>query len=344
MSALRPDPGALRSDPSALRAEQGPLQPEQGPRSPAREEPRDLGFGSAASRSHQRLLERDGSFRVRRRGVPYWRSLSLYHSLLTLSWPRFLALVAALYLATNVLFALGFWACGADALVSPEGDMGRGFERAFFFSVQTFSTIGYGHISPRGAGPNVLITLESLTGLLGFTLITGLLFARFARPTVNIRFSERALIAPYRGGQALMLRIANVRASQILDLSAKLFVARNDPLAGTSNPGARRFDVLTLERSQVGFFPLSWTLVHPIDEASPLWQQDDASLRASRAEFFVLLTGFDESFSQTVHARSSYLAEEIVWGARFSDVFIATGADEPLTIDVSRLSEFERTG
>ena len=300
------------------------------------EEGRDLGFGAVVAReSRRRLLNRDGSFNVERRGLRLGSSLSLYHLLLTTSWPRFMAIVAGSYLLVNALFAAAYLLCGPGALV---GAGEPGFGRAFFFSVETFSTIGYGSVVPAGAAANLVMTAEALAGLLWLALATGLLFARFSRPTARVLFSRTAVIAPYRGITAFEFRIANARSSQLLEVEATVIFARIEEHGGRP---LRRFYPLTLERDSVVFFPLSWTVVHPIDDSSPLRGLTRDDLRRADGEFLVLLTGVDETFSQRVHARSSYKWDEIVWGAKFSDIYRHPTGDEPMTIDVGRLHGIE---
>lgn len=304
-----------------------------------RPEERDLGFGAVvASESRKRLLNQDGTFNVARRGLGVWSSLSVYHALLRMSWPRFLATLAGGYLAANVIFAAGYLACGPTALVGDTARSGGPFLTAFFFSVETLATIGYGHIYPAGIGANVLVVLESLTGVLGFALATGLLFARFSRPTARVVFSRQAVIAPYRGGRGFMFRIANARQSELIELQANVVLSL---LEDVGERRVRRFHTLALERQHVAFFPLSWTIVHPIDEGSPLYGRTQAELVAGEAEVLVLLTGIEETFSQTVHARSSYRAGEIVWAARFADMFNRDADDGGLTIDMGRLHALE---
>ena len=299
----------------------------------------DLGFGSVVAReARTRLLNRDGTFNVRREGLPLSQSLSAYHYLLTVSWPKFLGFVVGAYVLVNVVFASLYVACGDDSLSAFAREAGAShFRTAFFFSVQTLATIGYGAITPQNLAANVVVTVESLFGLLGMAMVAGIMFARFSRPVARIVFSDRALVAPYRGGKAFMFRIVNQRSSEIVNMQAKVLFAKRKE----AGDGARTFVSLKLERDSVVFFPLAWTLVHPIDESSPLWQLDSEALRSCDVEFLVLLDGFDETFSQTVHARSSYRADEVVWGAQFRSVFNAPRADGTISVDIRKLHEYE---
>ena len=303
-----------------------------------RPEPQDLGFGSVVGRANEkRLLNRDGSFNPRRHGLKFFRSLSAYHWLLTMSWPKFLSLVAASYFVVNAIFAGIYVACGPGALEGP-APVGttNPFIRAFFFSVDTLATIGYGNVSPASLAAHIVVSFEALVGLLGLALWTGLLFARFSRPIAALLFSEHAIIAPYRDRTALMFRVVNGRSNQMVELKATVLFSR-------IVNGVRKYDGLTLERSGVVFFPLSWTVVHPIDEKSPLFGSSTEDLHRSDAEVMILITGTDETFSQSVHARSSYKPSEILFGKKFASIY------EPLdngiaSIDVRRLSELEEAG
>jgi inward rectifier potassium channel len=315
--------------------EPSPLSPRRTPEEIARD--RDLGFGSVVSReSHQRLLNRNGSFNVVRSGLGFLESFAPYHQLLTISWPGFLGVVAALYFGLNLVFAGAYLACGGAALQGPgAGMLGGRFSTAFFFSVETFATIGYGQIGPNGFAANFIVTIEALVGLMYQALATGLLFARFARPTASVLFSRRAVVGPYNGGEGLMFRIANRRRSEIILLEAQVLFSAVEPdgRGGT----VRRYWPLPLERNKVTFFPLSWTIVHPIDEASPLARRTPEELARSQAEILVLLSGIDEAFEQTVHARSSYRADEIVWNARFQSMFLPIDARSRIAVDITRV-------
>ena len=322
--------------------EPSPLSPRRTPEEQARD--RDLGFGSVVSRqSRQRLLNRDGSFNVARTGLGFLQSFAPYHQLLTISWGGFFAAVSVSYLVLNLIFSVAYLACGPDALLGPGSAMlGGRFSTAFFFSIQTFATIGYGQIGPNGLAANLVVTVEALVGLMYQALATGLLFARFARPTASVLFSSRAVIAPYdnvQGGRALMFRIVNRRRNEITELEAQVLFSAVEPdrYGGT----VRRYSVLPLERNKVTFFPLSWTIVHPIDSASPLAGRTPEDLDRAEAEILVLLTGIDEAFEQQVHARSSYRADEIVWNARFQSMFLSPDAGQRVSVDITRVHEIE---
>ncbi|MDB4881798.1 MAG: channel, inward rectifier [Gemmatimonadetes bacterium] len=307
-------------------------------RESAPEAAEDLGFGSVIGGAHEhRLLGRDGSFTSRRLGFSPLSYLNGYHALLTITWPRFLGIVAAAYLALNALFAWAFVLCGAVGLGgADDGSTGGRWLRAFFFSVQTFATIGYGHVFPVGGAANWVVTIESLVSLLAVALMTGIVFARFSRPTAAVLFSNVAVIGPYQGTTGFMFRITNARSNQLMELEAKVLFSRLDGRG-------RRYDQLKLERTKVVFFPLSWTIVHPIVESSPLWGCSHQDLVDQDAEFLILLSGIDETFAQMVHARSSYKPPEIVYGMKFSNIYNPVSADGTISIDVSRLSEIEGT-
>lgn len=305
------------------------------------EQKRDLGFGSiVAGKSRQRLLNADGSFNVTRTGLSFLTSLNLYHTLLTMSWRVFLSLMLLLFFVSNIIFGLLYSTLGADALVDTSRDPQMNlFLRGFFFSVQTFATIGYGTIHPAGVVPNLLVTLESYYSLLANALITGVVFARFARPTARVVFSNRAVIAPYRNITALMFRIVNGRRNQLIEVGAQVLFSR---FVNENGKVVRRFDFLDLERESVTFFPLSWTVVHPINDSSPLYGMTERDIRESDAEILVLLTATDETFAQVVHTRSSYKPKQIAYGHKFVSIYNKTREGEPISIDVRKLSQLEK--
>lgn len=305
------------------------------------EEKGDLGLGRVVSNTRgRRLLNADGSFNVVREGLPWSQAGSVYHDSLTTTWPKFLAWTAAVYLGINLFFAACFMVLGEEVLSgSGVAALGGRFAQAFFFSVQTFATIGYGSIVANGVAGNVVVTIEALIGLLAQALITGLLFARFARPTMSLQFSSMALIAPFNNGTAFMFRVANKRRNELIEMEAQVsFSILDESVSGLG----RRYHRLELERRTVNFFPLSWTLVHPITPESPLWGLTEKDLADREAELLVLLQGTDDTFATRVSARRSYRSEELVWGARFASVFDSSRADGRVAMDLTKLDLYER--
>ena len=273
----------------------------------------DLGFGNAAS-AGRRSLNKDGSFNIVRSGTSLLRSSEAYHKLISMSWMHFNLLVLALYFIINLIFALLYWGIGIDGLQGVTSANGwEGFWESFFFSAQTLTTVGYGRVSPVGHLANSIAAVESLLGLLGFALATGLLYGRFSRPEAKIRFSENALVAPYKDGKAIMFRIVNARKNQLIEVEAAVSMAMSKP----ETPNARQFFNLKLELTKINFFPLSWTLVHPINEESPFWSMAEADILTHSVELICLIKAFDDTFSQVVYTRSSYIASEIVYNAKF---------------------------
>ncbi|HEY4047625.1 MAG TPA: ion channel [Acidobacteriaceae bacterium] len=300
----------------------------------------DLGFGRVLSQQRElRLLNRDGSFNVQRRGRGLNAFLS-YSSLVTTTWSRFFLFVSVAYGTLNTLFALAFLACGPDGLASTiDTHIRSHFLRAFFFSIHTSATIGYGDTVPVGLAANILVAFESVVSLLGLAVVTGLVFARFSRPVADILFSRSAVIAKLGNNDALEFRIINARNSQIIDLRARVMVARFEPRP--DGEPVRRFYSLSLERESVAFFPLSWTVVHVIDHNSPLFGVTQQELLQSGAEFLILLTGVEETFSQVVNARSSYRADEVVWNAKFADIFVYDLEGRTAGVDLNRFHDTE---
>lgn len=285
-----------------------------------------------------RLLQRDGTFSARRVGLRFVESVGVYNYLLTTSWPKFLGLVALAYFGTNAVFATGYLLLGPDALKGGVGTTVAGrFVDAFFFSVHTLATIGYGNIVPHSMGANILDAVEALIGLLGAAAAAGVVFARISRPRAGVIFSDVATIAPFHGGKALMFRLANARHTELIQVAAVV----NISLLKADGSG-RDFKQLILERNDVVFMPTTWTIVHPITSESPLVGLDAEGLAARAPELFVLLTAVEEVFGQTVHTRMSYAGDEIVWGARFANVSETDQSGVVTKVDVSRISEIER--
>jgi inward rectifier potassium channel len=306
----------------------------------ATEEDKDLGFGSkVVGESRLRFLNRDGTFNVKRTGIRRFSTLNLYHLLLTMSWTQFLGLVLLLYFLSNVTFGVFYGLLDGALVDTSEMPMKNVFLRGFFFSVQTFATIGYGTIHPVGTLANLFVTIESYYSLLANALITGLVFARFSRPTAKIIFSDVSVVAPYRGINGFMFRIVNSRNNQLIEINAQVtfsrFIEKNGELT-------RKFSSLTLEREKVTFFPLSWTIVHPIDEKSPMFGLTHEEFIKADGEILILLSAMDETFAQVVHTRSSYKLEEIKFGHKFANLYNENDIYEPISIDIRKLSKTEK--
>jgi inward rectifier potassium channel len=312
-------------------------QPAKAPDDPSS----DLGFGRVLSSQRElRLLNRDGSFNVQKRGRGL-RSFLAYSNLVSTTWNRFFLFVAVAYIALNACFALLYDACGSGGLVNTlDTGIYSPFLKAFFFSIHTSATIGYGSVVPVGVATNILVALESVVSLLGLAVVTGLVFARFSRPVADILFSQKAVMSWIGNLRAFEFRIINSRNNQIIDLQCRLLVSRFETNA--SGAAVRRYYPLNLERESVVFFPLSWTVVHIIDKESPLYGVTQDELCASGAEFLILLTGMDETFSQVVNARSSYRADEIIWDAKFADIFVYDPAGRMAGIDLKRFHDTAR--
>jgi len=303
------------------------------------QENKELGFGTKGSAQRSRLINPDGSFNIKRVEPSRWHSTSIYHALLLMSWRKFNLIVFAYFFIINVFFAVCYYAAGIDGLNGIEGiTVVDKFWDAFFFSTQTLSTVGFGRISPGTHLVSAIAAVESLIGLLGFALATGLLYGRFSRPQVHIIFSKNAIISPFKEGTAFQFRIVNkMKNSQITDMEARIIVAKFEIENGVK---VRRFRPMELELSTITFFPLSWTINHPITENSPIYGMNFKELKEVNAEFLIILNGFDDTFSQTVHRRFSYTVDEVICGARFISVFSENERGETVQ-DINKISDYE---
>ncbi len=273
----------------------------------------DPGIGEKFSHRTQRAINHDGSFNVRRRGGPPRHDP--YQRLILMPWSRFFGEVGLLFGVLNTAFALAYVALGLENLpgVAAPGSWWQDFLSALFFSIQTFTSVGYGHVYPGSNGAGALSSLEALVGVLTFALATGLLYGRFSRPTARIRFSRAAIISRRPSGlPCLQFRVANLRDNILIELTAQVIVKFTDPVTKNFSYAA-----VPLERDQVSFLPLTWTLVHDLTPDSPLHGLSPAEYEARDVEIIVMLKGYDDTFAQDVHARYSYIHSEIAWRRRF---------------------------
>jgi inward rectifier potassium channel len=299
----------------------------------------NTGFGANSSFSGGRFLNRDGSPNITKKGVSLFERYSIYHTLLALPLWKFLLLILLVYILINFFFACIYYLIGIEHLggiISASSI--ENFGEAFFFSAQTFTTVGYGRINPIGFLASTIAAIEALLGLLSFALATGLLYGRFSRPQSFLKFSDFAVIAPYQGLSGLMLRLCPYKNNSLLDTEAKLTLAmRTDDNGKMVN----RFFNLDLEISKINALTLSWTLVHPIDEKSPLYNLKYEEYINLRVEILVYLKAFDEMFANTVVARSSYTAKEIIFGARFKPMYHPSDNNQRTILDLNKLNEIE---
>jgi inward rectifier potassium channel len=260
--------------------------------------------------------------------------------LVNMSWTHFLALSIAVYLVVNIAFAGVYAVLGPTSLRASEADLGLGtFAKAFFFSVHTLTTVGYGDLYPLGLAANIVASVEAALGLTGFAVATGLLFARFSRPTAKLVFSEQMVVAPYRDGTSIQFRIANQRSNVLTDVQADMMLMTVE--GDATGKLQRNFTELRLERKNVFFLALTWTVVHPIDETSPLWGKSAADLERLQAEVLILIRGYDDSFTQVVNSRYSYRWNEVEWSVRFAPAF-EVSKDGDLILDLERISSTNR--
>ncbi len=299
----------------------------------------DLGFGNNPTVNNQRIMNRDGSSNVKRSGLPFFRTTDTYNWLIKMSWGRFGVLILVSYVLINTIFAALYVLIGIEYIEGAKGsDNVDQFADAFFFSAQTISTVGYGHLSPLGMATSMLAAFESMLGLLAFALATGLLYGRFSKPSAKIKYSENMIMAPFQNGKGLMFRLANYRNNQLIDIEMQVLLAINKL---TGDKITRQFFQLELERNSINMLTLSWTIVHPVTEKSPLWDLKPVDLDEGDAEFLILLKAFDDTFSQTVHSRTSYQYEEVVWDAKFKPI-ISPDEKGIMTLDMAGLSDFEK--
>lgn len=298
----------------------------------------DLGFGGNLNANAGRFVLEDGNYNIVRqqRGLA---GFSGYQWLVTTKWWKFFAVIFGFYALSNALLALLFMACGIEHL---SGITSRhwwaDYGEAFFFSIQTFTTVGYGSVSPQGWAANAVAALGAFIGLMSFALATGLFFARFSRPVARVRFSKQALIAPYRGHTGFMFRVVNLLSSQLMDVEVQVVLTW---LEGKEGQRQRFFRRLSLERERIAMFPLNWTVVHPIDAQSPLFQKNERDLQRMDVEFIVILRGYDDTFAQQVNVRHSYKMEEMTVGARYLPMYHVNPEGQTV-LEIQKIDRYER--
>jgi inward rectifier potassium channel len=298
----------------------------------------DPGFGEKIGGKAQRAINKDGSFNtVRKNGSSGLRNI--YQHLLQLHNSYFFLAVLLTYVLCSLIFAALYYAIGTEHLIGVRGETALGtFMDCFYFSTQTFTTVGYGAIAPKGILASTVASFEAFCGLLFFAIATGLMYARFSKPKAMLAYSNNALIAPYQDGKALMFRLANKRNNVLMEMNARAILMMRETNSDAPN---RKYFALKLEIEHIIFLPLSWTLVHKIDDSSPLFGLTEKQLIELDAEVLILISGFDDTFHQTVHSRYSYTANEFVWDAKFMRAFSLNEKGKAV-MDLNELHSYEK--
>jgi inward rectifier potassium channel len=300
----------------------------------------DSGLSNLVANQGSRFLNKDGSFNVKKTGVPLMQRLSFFNALITMSWPKFLLIVVCTYFILNLFFASIYFFIGIEHLAGTSGvTPGEQFLEEFFFSAQTLTTVGYGRVNPVGLAANILAALEAMTGLLCFALATGLLYGRFSRPVANIIFSEKALMAPFHDGKALMFRLANAKNNPLVDADIQVLLSM---VVWDNGRSVRRFFDLPLQLKTINFLTMNWTVVHPIDDKSPFFGLTGEDLAKADAEIMISLKAFDDTFAQTISARHSYKFDEIEWNAKFKTMFERSKDGKTTVLHLDKIGDFEK--
>lgn len=301
----------------------------------------DTGFGTNAANYGGRFINRDGTFNLRKEGISYMSRFSIYHSMLTMPRWKFVALILATYASVNLLFAFVYLGVGIDQLqgVAATTYWGK-FKEAYYFSAETFTTVGYGRVNPVGDGANVVAAIEAMSGFLSFALATGLIFGRFSRPKSFLLFSDYALISPYQDKTALMFRFAPYKDNHTLtDVQIRVNIGLKVQMDGRAE---YRYYDLNLERNKVESLPMNWTVVHPIDDKSPFLGFTPDDMIASDVELYVLIRGFDDVYSNFVQQRTSYTYQEIKFNGKFIPMYRESLDGKTTILELHKLNAYEQ--
>ena len=299
----------------------------------------NTGFGSNAASYGGRFLNQDGTPNIEKKGIGFFARVSWFHSMLTISGWRFFLIILFFYIFVNLLFTLVYYFIGVEHLVGLKtSSESEKLIEAFFFSTQTYTTVGYGRISPTGFLMNAVSSFHALIGLLSFAVATGLMYGRFSLPKAFIKFAENAVIAPYKEGSALMIRLTPYKNTTLTDAETKFtLVIMSDEQGKTSN----QFFTLSLELRSINALTLSWTVVHPITQESPLYNFSKEDFSNSKGEIIVFVKAFDDKFSNTVIARTSYTFQEIIYGSKYVPMFYRDNEKDTTILDLDKLSVTE---
>jgi len=299
----------------------------------------DIGLDRNVQKGRQRTINEDGSYNMERRTGRLLGNFNPYHWVITTSWINYWLVVFSFYGIMNVLFATVYYNIGVEQLSGIRGDSPLSlWLYCFFFSAQSFTTVGYGGIHPVGEVANFLATIEAFIGLMTFALATGTLYGRFSKPISRIQYSKEVLIAPYKNGTGMQFMVANQLETTLMEMEARVNMSWFDT-DEQGNP-IRRFQQVKLEYDKIAMFPTSWVINHPIDEESALYGKSLEEIKSLDFEIFVLLKGFDDVFSQTIYSRHSFMSDHFVWGAKFRRPF-HVDENGKLIMDLRKVGEYD---
>ncbi len=300
----------------------------------------ETGLGTIGNLSGGRFFDKDGKANIEVSGMRFWERLNVYHALLTMPRWKFGVIILLFFVVINLLFAFAYLFIGVDHLGGMVANSAsEKFGEAFFFSAQTFTTVGYGRINPIGFAASTTAAFEALCGLMSFALATGLLYGRFARPKAYIQYSTNALIAPFKEGIALMFRMVPYTKNYLVNVEVKVTIAMKIMEDGMLK---NKFYNAQLDIAKANTMTSNWTLVHVINEESPLYNLTKTDIENANVELLIFVQGFDESFSNTVVSRSSYVASEFIYGAKFLPMYGPTADGKSTILHIDKLNNYEK--
>lgn len=296
----------------------------------------DTGLSNKGNINGGRFINRDGTYNLHKKGWPFWERYSVFYTMITLPLWKFITIIFIFFISINLLYTSLYLWMGLNQFTGLIKTSGWGlFKELFFFSTQSFTTVGYGRVNPVGDGANIIASIEAMSGLLSFALATGLIYGRFAKPRAHLAFSDHAVIGPYKEQTALMFRFVCFKEQHALtDVMVQVNLAMLIEENGEFN---YKYYSLPLERSKIETLPMNWTVVHPIDNESPLLGFTAEDIKAADFELYITVRGFNDVYSNTVQQRSSYTYDEVKFNRKFIPMYRET--EHGTLLELNKLSK-----